>query len=135
DVLPDRGTIASALAEAQATARNSNALLVATGDKALFRDDPSRGGYIAYRTSGRFLVAWSDPVCAPGREHEILSAFLEHAADWDRDAVLYQISTAILPTAHDLGFVFFKLGEEAVVDLAAFDLKGNKAKTQRHAIN
>jgi hypothetical protein len=49
--------------------------------------------------------------------------------------VLYQISPALLPVAHDLGFVFFKLGEEAICDLDAFDLKGNKAKAQRHAIN
>jgi phosphatidylglycerol lysyltransferase len=113
----------------------TNPLLVATGDKALFRRDDGEPGFVAYRTSGRFLVVWSDPVCAKGEEHELLEAFVEHAADWDREVVLYQISPALLPVAHDLGFVFFKLGEEAIVDLASFDLKGNKAKAQRHAIN
>jgi phosphatidylglycerol lysyltransferase len=135
DVLPDHAAIARALSDAEACARNTNALLVATGDKALFRREAGDRGFIAYRTSGRFLVAWSDPVCPPGTEHELLAAFLEHAADWDRETVLYQISPALLPVAHDLGFVFFKLGEEAICDLDAFDLKGNKAKTQRHAIN
>jgi phosphatidylglycerol lysyltransferase len=135
DVLPDESAIARALGEADGLARNTNPLLVATGDKALFRREDGSPGYIAYRTSGRFLVAWSDPVCAQGEEYALLSAFIEHAADWDREAVLYQISPALLPVAHDLGFVFFKLGEEAIVDLATFDLKGNKAKTQRHAIN
>ena len=135
DDLPDRAEIDRALTETAMLARNTNAMMVATGDKAFFRCRADSAGFIAYRTSGRFLVAWSDPVCEPGQEHEILSAFIEHAADWDREAVLYQISPALLPVAHDLGFVFFKLGEEAVVDLAAFDLKGNKAKTQRHAIN
>ncbi len=135
DVLPDRVAVDGALADAGALGRNSNPQLVATGDKALFRRESLGRAFIAYRTSGRFMVAWSDPVCARGQEHEILSAFLEHATDWDREAVLYQISPALLPVAHDLGFVFFKLGEEAIVDLRAFDLKGNKAKTQRHAIN
>lgn len=135
DVLPDDAAIDVALDQAAALGRNTNPLLVATGDKALFRRDGSAPGFIAYRTSGRFLVAWSDPVCPGGEEHELLAAFVEHASDWDRETVLYQISPALLPVAHDLGFVFFKLGEEAVVDLAAFDLKGNKAKTQRHAIN
>ena len=135
DDLPDDAAIACALSDAEAQARNTNAMLVATGDKALFRREAGDRGFIAYRTSGRFVVAWSDPVCTPGREHELLAAFLEHAADWDREAVLYQISPALLPVAHDLGFVFFKLGEEAVCDLDSFDLKGNKAKTQRHAIN
>jgi len=135
DILPDGPAITRGLAEATALGRNSNALLVATGDKALFRRHASEAGFIAYRTSGRFLIAWSDPVCAPGDEHELLSAFVEHAADWDREAVLYQISASLVPVAHDLGFVFFKLGEEAIVDLPAFDMKGNKAKTQRHALN
>jgi phosphatidylglycerol lysyltransferase len=135
DSLPDGAAIASALDEADRLGRNSNPLLVATGDKAFFRRDTGEAGFVAYRTSGRFLVAWSDPVCAPGDEYELLEAFVEHAADWDREAVLYQISPALLPVAHDLGFVFFKLGEEAIVDLAAFNLRGNKAKTQRHAIN
>ena len=135
DVLPDDAAIDRALGDTARLGRNTNPLMVATGDKAFFRREESDPGFIAYRTSGRFLVAWSDPVCAPGQEHDILAAFIEHAADWDREAVLYQISPALLPVAHDLGFVFFKLGEEAIVDLEAFDLKGNKAKTQRHAIN
>jgi phosphatidylglycerol lysyltransferase len=135
DVLPDGPAIDRALAEVEALGRNTNPMLVATGDKAFFRRTPEEAGFIAYRTSGRFLVAWSDPVCAPGQEYDQLSAFIEHAADWDREAVLYQISPALLPVAHDLGFVFFKLGEEAIVDLTSFDLRGNKAKTQRHAIN
>ena len=135
DALPDDAAITRALSEAESHGRNTNALLVATGDKAFFRRDASEHEFIAYRTSGRFLVAWSDPVCEAGTEHHLLAAFVEHAADWDREPVLYQISPALLPVAHDLGFVFFKLGEEAVCDLGAFDLKGNKAKTQRHAIN
>jgi len=135
DVLPDDAAIARGLEEAETMGRNSNALLIATGDKAFFRCEPREPGFIPYRTSGRFLIAWSDPVCPAGSEYALLAAFVEHAADWDREAVLYQISPALLPVAHDLGFVFFKLGEEAVVDLTTFDLKGNKAKTQRHAIN
>ena len=135
DVLPGDAEIERGLADTRALSRSTNPMLIATGDKALFRPDPEQPGFVAYRTSGRFLVAWSDPVCPPGREHAFLSAFVEHASDWDREAVLYQISPALLPVAHDLGFVFFKLGEEAVVDLVGFDLKGNKAKAHRHAIN
>jgi phosphatidylglycerol lysyltransferase len=135
DALPDEPAIGRALREADGLARNTNPLLVATGDKALFRRRSGPPGFIAYRTSSRFLVAWSDPVCTREEEHDLLAAFIEHAEDWDREAVLYQISPALLPVAHDLGFIFFKLGEEAIVDLTDFDLKGNKAKTQRHAIN
>jgi phosphatidylglycerol lysyltransferase len=135
DVLPDAAAIDDALATVRAHGRGTNPLLVATGDKAVFRSPAVPDGFVLYRTSGRFLVAWADPVCPRGLERKLLSDFMEHAADWDREAVLYQISPQLLPAAHDLGFVFFKLGEEASIDLAAFDLKGNKAKAQRHALN
>jgi phosphatidylglycerol lysyltransferase len=135
DVLPDNQAIRRALDEAKRYGRNSNAMLVATGDKALFRPDPDAPEFVAYRSAGKFLVVHSDPVCRPGREREIFTAFLRHAADYDREVLLYQLSPALLPVAHDFGFTFFKLGEEAIVDLARFDLKGNKAKSWRHAIN
>src|SRR5262249_15026981 len=123
----------------------TNPYLVAAGDKAIFRP-PGAGvaegseprpdpGFIAYRTSGRFVIAYSDPVCPPGGERGILGAFLDHVAALDRDAILYQISASFLPVAHDFGFTFFKLGEEAIVELGRFDLKGNKAKTWRHSVN
>lgn len=135
DALPDAPVIGGAVDEVRSLGKNTNALLVATGDKALFRSEREPQGFVAYRTSGRFIVAWSDPVCAPEDERRLLTDFVEHAADWDREAVLYQISPHLLPIAHDLGFLFFKLGEEAVIDLPAFDMKGNKAKSQRHAVN
>jgi len=152
DPLPSPRQIEAALREIRSFGRGTNPFLVAAGDKALFRarsiapgggsaaaagnEGPrSDQGFIAYRTSGRFVIAYSDPVCPPGREREILAAFLESVAASDRDAILYQISAPFLPVAHDFGFTFFKLGEEAIVDLTRFDLKGNKAKTWRHSVN
>ena len=135
DVLPSAAAIDDALGTIRTQGRGTQALLVATGDKSIFRSPGAGDGFVLYRTAGRFLVAWADPVCAPGLERRLLADFTEHAADWDREAVLYQISPQLLPAAHDLGFVFFKLGEEATIDLGVFDLKGNKAKAQRHAVN
>jgi phosphatidylglycerol lysyltransferase len=148
DRLPTSGEIDKALAEAGNWGGDSNALLIANGDKAIFRAGPVETGaatartparpaegFIAFRTSGRFLVAWSDPVCPAGSERDLLASFVEYADLLDRDPILYEISAEFLPVAHDFGFNFFKLGEEAIVDLALFDLKGNKAKTWRHAVN
>jgi len=135
DVLPGEAEIARAVEEARRHGHTSAALLVATGDKALFRMEAEGPDYIAYRTAGRFLIAYADPVCRPGLERPLLAAFLTHAADHDREVLLYQVTPAVLPVAHDFGFTFFKLGEEAVVDLTVFDLKGNKAKSWRHAMN
>ncbi|HZE88187.1 MAG TPA: phosphatidylglycerol lysyltransferase domain-containing protein, partial [Verrucomicrobiae bacterium] len=141
DRMPADPEIDEALRRARSYGRGTNPLMVAGGDKAIFSAAAGDGGagegegFIAYRTSGRFVVGYSDPVCPPGKEREILSAFLDHASASDRDAILYQISAAFLPVAHDFGFSFFKLGEEAIVDLHRFDLKGNKAKTWRSAVN
>jgi phosphatidylglycerol lysyltransferase len=143
DRLPDADEVARANETSRRHARSTNPLLAATGDKALFwlppapaqAGSPSPEGFIAYRTLGRFLIAYSDPVCPSGEERRLLTAFLNHAADQDRDAVLYQISAAMIPVAHDFGFSFFKLGEEGIVDLDRFDLKGNKAKKWRNALN
>jgi phosphatidylglycerol lysyltransferase len=135
DVLPGEPEIQRALEEARQHGHTSSALLVATGDKALFRAEPGAPDHIAYRTAGRFLIAYADPVCRPGLERALLAAFLTHAADHDREVLLYQVTPAMLPLCHDFGFTFFKLGEEAVVDLARFDLKGNKAKSWRHALH
>jgi phosphatidylglycerol lysyltransferase len=134
DALPGPSEIDAGLAEVARHARGTNPMLVACGDKSIFRC-PGVDGFIAYRTAGRFLVAYSDPVCPAGAERDLLAAFLDRAAADDCDAILYQISAPFLPVAHDFGFSFFKLGEEAMVDLERFDLKGNKAKSWRHAIN
>jgi phosphatidylglycerol lysyltransferase len=140
DPIPGPAEIDRAVADVQAWSDSTNAILVACGDKAIFRPPgrpPERApeGFYSYRTAGRFLVAYSDPVCPPGSEQELLAAFMDHSAAADRDVILYQISAKFLPVAHDFGLTFFKLGEEAIVDLAQFDLKGNKAKSWRHAIN
>ncbi len=133
DRLPAPEEIARAVDEARSLGRSTNPLLVAVGDKSVFR--PAPAGFMAYRTVGPFLVAFSEPVCPGGKEREFLAAFLDFAAEQDRDAVLYQITPALLPAAHDLGFSFFKLGEEGIVDLGRFDLKGNKAKGLRSSVN
>ncbi|HEV8376265.1 MAG TPA: phosphatidylglycerol lysyltransferase domain-containing protein, partial [Candidatus Polarisedimenticolia bacterium] len=141
DSLPDAGEIERALQISRQSARTTNPLLVGAGDKALFWLSPGRedaspdAGFIAYRTFGRFLIAYSDPVCPTGQERNLLKAFLEEAANQDRDVILYQISPDLIPVAHDFGFSFFKLGEEGIVELSQFDLKGNKAKKWRNALN
>jgi phosphatidylglycerol lysyltransferase len=145
DRLPGPGEIDQALSDARRLSRGTNPLLVGAGDKALFRpggsaaagggDQPPPEGFLQYRTCGRFLIVYSDPVCPPGTERALLAAFLEEAAARDHEVILYQITPALLPAAHDFGFSFFKLGEEGMVDLQRFDLKGNKARKWRNAIN
>ncbi|WP_432353139.1 bifunctional lysylphosphatidylglycerol flippase/synthetase MprF [Sporosarcina sp. A2] len=49
--------------------------------------------------------------------------------------VFYEVSTKVLATLHDQGYGFFKLGEEAFVNLETFTLTGKKMKGYRAVKN
>src|SRR5262249_32778859 len=110
--LPSGQEIDHALGLVRAHGSGTSPLLVGCGDKALFYAEDG-SGFVAYRTAGPYLVAYADLVCPTAQRRDLLSAFVDHAADLDREVVLYQISPGLLPLAHDFGFSFFKLGEEA----------------------
>ena len=109
---------------------DTNAQLVACGDKDLF-EDPGRG-FCLYRTIGPYLVVFSDPVVrSPGERGAFLNALFEHAGGLDRRPVFYQVSLNWIPALHDRGYAFFKLGEEARVQLETFTLEGHAGKEYR----
>ncbi len=77
------------------------------------------------------LVILGDPI---GEKHEISNAIEEFQEIADLHGftpVFYQVSDDMLPYLHGHGFAFFKLGEEAFVDLRDFSLAGNKMKGLR----
>ncbi|MDQ1145471.1 phosphatidylglycerol lysyltransferase [Bacillus sp. SORGH_AS 510] len=77
------------------------------------------------------LVILGDPI---GEQIEISNAieeFQEIADIHGFTPVFYQVSDDMLPYLHGHGFAFFKLGEEAFVDLKTFSLSGNKQKALR----
>ena len=109
---------------------DTNAMLVASGDKDLFVD--SDRGFCLYRTIGPYLVVFSDPVVrAPADRGAFLNALFDHAGNLDRRPVFYQISLNWIPPLHDRGYAFFKLGEEAQVSLERFTLEGHAGKEYR----
>jgi phosphatidylglycerol lysyltransferase len=63
-----------------------------------------------------------------------LDRLLALAAEHDRRPLLYQISPQLIPLLHDRGFVFFKLGEEALIHLDRFTLEGHGGKLNRQAL-
>lgn len=109
---------------------DTNAMLVASGDKDLFVDRDR--GFCLYRTIGPYLVVFSDPVVrAPADRGAFLNALFDHAGNLDRRPVFYQISLNWIPPLHDRGYAFFKLGEEAQVSLERFTLEGHAGKEYR----
>lgn len=132
-VPPASENIERAIALHHQLGKGTNALMVANADKSiLFLQDH---GFCLYRTVGRYMVVFTDPTIKPGTEKQCLSAMLQRAAELDRTLVFYQISAHWLPILHDFGYSFFKLGEEASVDLAVFNIQGNKGKAMRNVLN
>ncbi len=132
-VPPSREEIDQALALHTRLGKGTTALMVANADKSILM--LKEHGFCLYRTVGRYMVVFADPTIEPGYERKCLSIMLQKAAELDRTLVFYQISAHWLPALHDFGYSFFKLGEEAFVDLSEFNIQGNKGKAMRNVLN
>lgn len=112
----------------------SIANLALLGDKFL-RFGPARRSYLMYAVSGRTFVVMGDPI---GDETEFSSLawdFQEEASRQGARVVWYEVSALALPLLSELGYRFYKIGEEAVVDLTSFTLEGAKGKRLRPSRN
>lgn len=116
-----------------AIGNGTSAMMVANGDKAVFRMDDR--GFCLYRTIGPYLVVFSDPVVATAEERDdFLNALFAFGAELDRRPLFYQISLEWIPPLHDRGYAFFKLGEEALVPLDRVTLDGADGKLYRQIL-
>jgi phosphatidylglycerol lysyltransferase len=132
-VPPGRDEIERTLELHSKLGKGTTALMAANADKSiLFLGDH---GFCLYRTIGRYMVIFADPTIEAGSERKSLGAMLQKAAELDRLLVFYQISAHWLPVLHDFGYSFFKLGEEALVDMDQFNIQGNKGKALRNVLN
>jgi phosphatidylglycerol lysyltransferase len=120
--------------EILATQPNASAGLVRLGDKKLLFSDCGNA-FIMYAQQGRSWVALFDPI-GPGSAWAGLTLkFMEHARKSGCRAVFYQVSPDFLPLTVESGLKPYKLGEQAVVDLTKFDLKGGTRIRLRRAVN
>lgn len=116
-----------------AEARESMANLALTGDKRLLvAGDGS--GFIMYQVHGRTWVALGDPVGPEATADELVIGFIDMADRHGGSPAFYQVGAPSLARYVDCGLVAYKLGEEARVDLAAFDIASPGAKALRYAL-
>lgn len=110
----------------------ADANLAYLGDKSLLFSEAG-DAFLMYGVQGRSWIAFSDPVGPPERIGELIWRFREMCDARNVRAVYYQIDSAHLQRYVDLGFSFLKLGEEARVPLAEFDLVGKKWSNLRNS--
>ena len=97
-------------------------------DKALLFDD-ARTGFVMYGVAGRTWVALGDPVGPEAARRDLVRRFLARCGRLRAGgAIFYQVGKESLHHYADFGLTFVKLGEEARVPLAGFDLEGALAQ-------
>ncbi|HTQ35637.1 MAG TPA: bifunctional lysylphosphatidylglycerol flippase/synthetase MprF [Steroidobacteraceae bacterium] len=122
--LPDEADLERARGIVAASC-DTTAWLALLGDKNLLFSADGRG-LVMYRPVGRNWIAMGDPVGPPEVRHELLWRFREACDRYAARPVFYQIAVEDLPAYIDAGFVLSKIGEEARVPLADFDLEGGR---------
>ena len=108
--------------------------LTLLGDKYLFYT-PERDALIAYGAIRNRLVALGDPAGAPSAVEGAVLGFRQFADRYGCVPVFYEVSETNLHLYHDHGFGLFKLGEQALVPMADFSLRGKKRDDLRSAVN
>ena len=110
------------------------AWLALLGDKALLFS-PSGRSLLAYRVRGRRWIAMGEPVGLTEERQELLWAFAGMADSYGGAAVFYSVGEGLLADLATMGLAVRKVGETAVVDVAAFSLEGKAKQNLRTAIN
>lgn len=94
---------------------------------------PAGDAFLMYGIEGNSWIVMGDPVGRPELMEELLWQFRERCDEHDANPVFYQVSARYLPLYLELGLIPFKLGEEAMVDLASFDLAGSRLRNLRQS--
>jgi phosphatidylglycerol lysyltransferase len=91
--------------------------------------------FIMYARHARSWIALYDPVGPKSAWPELIWSFVETARAAGGRAVFYQVRPDNLAVYADAGLAAFKLGEDARIALADFDLKGSKRYGLRQTIS
>lgn len=99
--------------------------LALTGDKKFMLSD-YKDAFIMYDAQGRSWITMGDPVGPLNRWPDLLLRFRQLADIYAGWPVFYQIDSDTLSVYLDQGLSVFKIGEEANINLADFNLDGSR---------
>jgi phosphatidylglycerol lysyltransferase len=104
------------------------------GEDKLVFSPPDSDGLVVYGLAGRTAVVLGDLIGASEAAPSVFGEFLAQCRQLDRVPIVYQASSAGKATLLGAGFRIFKVGEEALIDLATFDTTGPRRANLRHTI-
>jgi phosphatidylglycerol lysyltransferase len=91
---------------------------------------------IAYVVKGRVAVALGDPIGDPDHAPEAVAAFLDFCAQHDWVPALYQVTPRHLDIYREMfQLKVLRVGEDPILDLGSFSLKGKTFQDVRTAMN
>ena len=93
------------------------------------------GSVIAYAYSNRTAVVLGDPIGPREDALAAVKAFQDFCFRNDWQAAFYQTLPDYLEAYRSAGFKALKIGEEALVDLQSFTLKGSEMKPIRNSVS
>src|SRR5262249_335130 len=117
-----------------ATSTRTIANVALLGDKR-FLFHAAGDAFVMFQTSGRSWIALAGPIGNPERYEELAWHFREAPDRHYARCVFSHVSDHELPLYVDLGLSLVKLGEEARVKLADFDITKSDRAEMRHARN
>jgi phosphatidylglycerol lysyltransferase len=104
--------------------------LIFLHDKYIFWNS-KKSVLISYQKYADKLVILGDPIGDKSDIRGAIEEFQEISDLYGYTPVFYQASDEMLPLLQGSGYAFFKLGEEAFVDLKTFSVSGNRMKGLR----
>jgi phosphatidylglycerol lysyltransferase len=93
------------------------------------------GSMISYVVENRIALVLGDPIGPAGDAPAVISAFKSFCASNDWLTAFYETTPEYLHYYKDAGFDILSIGQEAIVELAAFTLEGSENKTLRNSYN
>ena len=96
---------------------------------------PTRKSVIAFVVKGRSAIVLGDPIGPMDDRHETVYAFQEFCRYNDWFPAFYEVSPDQLAIYGQMGWRWIQIGEEAIVDLKNFHLKGKSNQSLRTAMN
>lgn len=114
--------------------QSSLARLALLPDKAYYFS-PSGQSVVAYVAKGRAAIALGDPIGPLDDRADAVAGFRRFCNRNDWFPVFYEAVPDQLPLYESLGFHQIQIGEEAIVDLKVFNLRGKANQNLRTAVN
>lgn len=112
---------------------NSLTHLVYLGDKKIFWG-LNGTAMIPFTKFNDKIIVLSDPVVPREKLSDCIQEFQKYLDTYGYKASFLQVAEENLSIYHDNGYYFFKLGEEAVVNLETFNLVGSKKSSFRNLL-